>query len=115
MDEGQRARLHRVVDAREAVTEARNAMMGMDLPADLAELWPDMDVEDKRGFLADGFQVVAVARGQAPAARRAKIWTRDDPSVPRNLPGVGSDTDALTPIDIRVTDDLPPSARVAAS
>jgi hypothetical protein len=41
-------------------------------------------------------------RGRGPAIERARIWTRDDPSVPRNLPGVGSDVDAITPVLIEV-------------
>lgn len=104
VEEGQRARLNRVVEAREAVVEARNAMMGVALPANLAEEWPTMDVEDQRGFLADGFEVVAVARGRGPAAERTRIWTRTDPGCPRNLPGVGSDVDAITPIPVAAGD-----------
>ncbi|MCI0686803.1 MAG: hypothetical protein L0Y54_06135, partial [Sporichthyaceae bacterium] len=115
VDEGQRARLGRVIDARQAVADARNAALGVMLPANLAELWPSLDVEDQRGFLADGFEVVAVARGQSPTAQRTRIWTRDDPSVPRNLPGVGGDVDAITPIDVGVVaGDLPAGARVVA-
>jgi DNA invertase Pin-like site-specific DNA recombinase len=115
VEEGQRARLHRVVEAREAVTEARNALMGVDLPADLAEEWPNMDVEDQRTFLSAAFEVVAVARGRGPAETRTRWWTRDDPGCPHNLPGVGG-SNAITPIDVGVAaDDLPAGAGVPAS
>lgn len=114
VEEGQRARLNRVVEAREAVTEARNALMGVALPADLAEEWPDLDVEDQRAFLSDGFEVVTVARGRGPAETRTRLWTRDDPGCPRNLPGVGGGN-AITSIEIDIADDLPAGAGVPTS
>jgi DNA invertase Pin-like site-specific DNA recombinase len=119
VEEGQRARLNRVVEAREAVAEARNAMTGVALPANLAEEWPTMDVEDQRAFLADGFEVVAVARGRGPAKTRTRLWTRDDPGVPRNLPRAGGGVvNAITPIDVEPpagTDDDGEGALTTAS
>jgi len=65
-------------------------MLGVALPADLAEMWPSLDVEEQCSFLADGLEIVAVARDNATARERLRIWTRDDPSVPRNLPCLGN-------------------------
>jgi hypothetical protein len=64
VEQGMRARMNRVVEAREAVAKARNDILGVALPANLAEMWPTLDVEDQRSFLADGIEVIAVARAR---------------------------------------------------
>jgi hypothetical protein len=111
--EGQRARLGRVIEARAAVTAARNTILGVAMPAGLTEMWPDLDTEERRSFLADGIDIVAIARGTGPARERVQIWTRDDPGVPRNLPGPGF-FEMLVPITIVGLDDAPASSGIAA-
>lgn len=106
IEEGQAARLARVVEAREAVAEARNAVLGVTLPMNLSEIWDSLGVEEQRAFLADAFEVVAVRRGGG-----FRIWTRNDPSVPRDLPGRGG-TSCITPISV---DDAPPGAGKTAA
>lgn len=83
-DEGLNARSARLAEAEQRVTEARNDSLGVALPTNLAELWPTLDIEEKRGWLAEGVDVIAVARGSA-----VQLWTRGDPSTPTGLPGRG--------------------------
>jgi len=92
VEDGQQARLARVMEAREAVAEARNAVLGVALPVNLSEIWETLGIEERRAFLADAFEVIAVQRGG-----EFRIWTRNDPSVPRDLPGRDG-TRCLTPI-----------------
>lgn len=105
-DTGMRARMDRVNEARDAVAEVRNAALGTAFPTDLADLWDSLDVNEKRGFLADGFALVAVApgRGQGykrlPAADRCRIWTRNDSGIPTDLPARGGSGLRAIPLDV---------------
>lgn len=128
VDEGQRERVARVMQARDRVASARNDVLGVAFPHDLAELWPTLSVDERRGFLSDGLEVVAVAKGRQDVVRRVRVWTRDDPSVPRDLPGPRNRGIGCTPIlnvvtdapdivgalDALAFDDVPAGARVPA-
>lgn len=106
VDDGMRFRVNRVAKAREAVAEARNAVLGVTFPMDLAEVWDSLDLEERRSFLADAIEVIAVRRaafGDEPIEDRVRVWTRGAPGVPAVLPGMGG-MSVLTPIPV---DDAP--------
>jgi DNA invertase Pin-like site-specific DNA recombinase len=109
VDEGQRFRLNRVLKAREAVNEARNAAIGVALPMNLAEVWDTLEVEEQRAFLTDAFEVIAVRREDAGGGFR--IWTVNDVTAPQDLPGRGG-ASRITPISM---DNSPSSPRDAAA
>lgn len=90
--------------AQAAWQEIRNAMSGLDLPADLAVRWDRLPggIEDQRGFLSDAFGVVAVKpflRRKGPVAERVHIWARNEPGSPEaTLPGRDTGICAEVPI-----------------
>jgi site-specific DNA recombinase len=91
------SRLDRVARARGAVSEARNAALGVSFPASLAEDWPLMGAADRRAFLTDAFDLVVVGRGvRAPVAERFRIFGRDE--APAGI--IGRPLDAPRPIDL---------------
>lgn len=89
------AEVEKLNDALEAAQaawqEIRNSMSGLDLPADLALRWPKLPLETRRGFLSDGFGVVAVRSSggrRVPVAERVRIWAREEAGSPAaRLPG----------------------------
>lgn len=88
VERGQNAKVAAVVASREAVAEARAAVLGAALPGNAVMLWPDTDDETRRGWLSAIYAVVAVKRGRDLAVTgRAKIWGTNDPGAPDNLPG----------------------------
>jgi hypothetical protein len=105
---GLQARQARVDAASDAVAQARNDALGVALPVSLGAEWGTLDADDRRGFLSAAYEAIAIARGKAPVAERVRLWTRDDPSAPRGLPGRGTGFDRLHPIA-----DVPASAGMA--
>lgn len=102
-DEGIDTRTAAVVEARERVTAARAARFGIELPADLAEHWDGMDTEKRRTYLSAAYGVIAVAPGRlgdTPLDERVRIWDRNDPRCPGDLPGRGSAA-GMRPIPLR--------------
>lgn len=92
---------------RVAVAKARLAALRReagDLPGvrgDVAELWPALDAEGRRSWLALAFAVVAVRREEGfntPLAERVRIWADDEDGCPVNLPGRSNRTSTLVPI-----------------
>lgn len=107
VDEGMRARMGRVKIARKAVTEAQNAMLGVELPENLSELWEALRPSERHAFLADAFAVIAAFPNNV-----VSYWTVNEPGVPDDLPTRGVEVMAATPIAMRKT---PASARVPVS
>ena len=74
--------------------DVRNAMAGVDLPAGLEEKWGDLTLDEQRGFLSDGFGVVAVkpSGGRRVAViERVRIWARNEKGSPEaKLPRRGA-------------------------
>lgn len=91
--------LNDAVEAAEAAwQDIRNAMTGVELPAGLIEDWPSIGLDAQRGFLSDGFGVVAVKAGggrrNIPVADRIRIWARNEPGSPESkLPRRGAKID----------------------
>jgi DNA invertase Pin-like site-specific DNA recombinase len=78
--EGLRAREVAIADAEIAVNDARNAVLRTSHPVSLADDWDAMSPDDKRGYLADAFDCVAIARTPklTPTADRiAGVYVRD--------------------------------------
>jgi hypothetical protein len=96
---GMNARQARRNAAREAVADARNVINGIALPVGLTEVWESLSVAEKRAFLGDAIEVVAVGKGRGPVADRVRVWTVNDPSVPIGLPEPRS-FDGLVTLDV---------------
>lgn len=107
VDEGMRARLDRVKAARKAVTEAQNAMLGIDLPENLAELWETYGAQERHAFLFDAFAIIAAHPGNV-----VSFWTVNEPGTPDNLPSRGVEVMEATPIPMR---NAPAGPRVAVA
>jgi DNA invertase Pin-like site-specific DNA recombinase len=81
-----------VSSARERYSAAERAETGLTLPPDLATMWVDLSVEDRRGFLSDGLAAVTVVDGHLV------VWAVNDPALPA-LPGIGGHA-AITPLNV---------------
>jgi DNA invertase Pin-like site-specific DNA recombinase len=93
-EEGQRVRTQAVIDARRAVTEAQAAALGAEVPKDLLTMWdsPEMTSTLKRYYFSLAYGVIAVRRAvsyREPVGDRVRIWFRNEPGAPDNLPGQG--------------------------
>jgi site-specific DNA recombinase len=78
-DAGLRALNERLAVAREAETQARNAVLRVDHPTDLAAQWASLSADGKRGYLAnviDSITVRRVPRGTG-TPERVKLYPRD--------------------------------------
>lgn len=71
----------RVQDARDREHAARNEALGAELPADLSDMWETLPVDERRGYLSDAFDLVAIARGSGPVAGRFRIYGREEASA----------------------------------
>jgi DNA invertase Pin-like site-specific DNA recombinase len=91
-DEGIDARTAAVVEARERVTAAQATQLGVAMPTGIAEDWETMGTEERRTVLSLAYGVVAVAPGRSlgPVDDRVRIWGRNEPGAPVDLPGRGS-------------------------
>jgi DNA invertase Pin-like site-specific DNA recombinase len=103
VDEGIDARTAAVVAARDDLTAARAAAVGLALPAGLAETWPDLDDEERRTMLSAAFAVIAVRAAplnhREPTAGRVRIWHKGEAGCPDDLPQRGGANNAITPIN----------------
>jgi len=79
------------------VTQAPAAAIGASLPN-------EMDDEDRRTVLSLAYSIMAVAPApkyqQVPAAERCRIWARNEPGAPDDLPGRGGGAQ-LRPIAVQ--------------
>jgi hypothetical protein len=101
IDEGVEVRTERLLAAQNAVAEARNAVLGIELPFNLSDLWPTLDADEKAGFLSDAFPVIAVERkATSTSLPRIGIWTNGHERTPRGLPDRKRKVNSLTPISV---------------
>jgi len=104
VNEGTRARMDRVKVARKAVTEAQNAMLGVELPENLAEIWETLGAQERHVFLDAAFAIIAAHPGNV-----VSFWTVNEPGTPDGLPTRGFEVSEATPIPMR---NAPAGARV---
>jgi site-specific DNA recombinase len=71
--EGMRPRVEAVQNARKALAEARGSVGPIPEAGDLAELWPELTVEQRRQILGSVLGAVWVRRGRGDVADRVKI------------------------------------------
>jgi DNA invertase Pin-like site-specific DNA recombinase len=101
VEKGQQIRTERLLAAQNAVAEARNAVLGVELPFNFSDLWPTLDADEKAGFLAKAFPVIAVERkATSTSLPRIGIWTNGHERTPRGLPDRKRKVNSLTPISV---------------
>jgi DNA invertase Pin-like site-specific DNA recombinase len=79
--DGLSARMARVEAARADRQTARNEALGVEFPATLEQDWPRMTADERRGFLTEAFDLIAVARaerGTPFADRRVRLFGRGE-------------------------------------
>lgn len=89
---GQLARARQVKEARELVAELRQQETGTLLPTNIAELWPEMDVDERRHVLSLAYGVIAVRASvsyREPARARTRLIPVGHPDMPTDLPSRG--------------------------
>lgn len=82
--------------AREAEHEAAAEAIGVSFPSTLRTDWPSMTVVERRAFVADGFDLVAVERRVGREPNRIRIFGRGQ--APADL--MSGKLDRLRPIDL---------------
>lgn len=108
------ARLDAIENTRNEVAALEGELLGLSLPAGLAQAWPEMDDDDRRALLALVYPLVVVrpnlrrplaarsSRWDAePIADRVRIFDAHDPALPKvdALPGRGG-VSAIVPIAV---------------
>lgn len=100
-EEGLRARVERVLAARDALEAARRTATGMDF-GDLTAMWPTLSTEERRRIVSAGIDCVFLRRAEVPGRNvgidpaRVRVFWRGH--GPRDLPGPGRFPD-FRPLD----------------
>jgi site-specific DNA recombinase len=85
----------RVEAARGRENDERNAVLGSSFPLDLLDAWEEFTTDERRSFLADAFDAVAVARKDGrDLAERVRVFGRDEPGAP------GGTVTSLAPVAV---------------
>lgn len=103
VEAAKRARRAKIADAKAALAKLqREAGELPGVPTDVAQLWPTLDDEARRGLLSVAYAVIAVRRAldsdDVSIVDRVRIWSDDDDGCPVGLPGRDTHVDKLVPI-----------------
>jgi DNA invertase Pin-like site-specific DNA recombinase len=86
----------RIEAAREAEHEAASDAVGVTFPTNLREQWADMPIAERRAFIADGFDLLAVGRRVGRDMPPVRLFDRD--AAPAGLRA--GRLDGFRPIDL---------------